>query len=506
MFTRRHVLQISAASAALSALSPHGAVAQTVPVRRSLHDMDLDDPVLVSLRDFVTAMKDPSRNGQPVSWVSFASIHGTASGFNMCPHGNWYFLPWHRAYLQMYERAVRSITGNAQFAMPFWDWTAHPDFPAAFGDQNFDGRPNPLFVPGRLMTTGSTIAPDVSGQAVLDAIMASPSFEEFGSSRANGQNSSNARWIKVRGVDALLEATPHNLIHCLIRGPFMCAGTSPQDPIFQMHHCNIDRIWDAWVRAGGVNSTNRFWLEMVFNNNFISPTGTRYSRRVRDLRDVAPLGYTYVPAAAPLLAAAQQGRSPKPPPLQPDPGRSLYLSALYGAPVNLEATGLAAPTVTAEAVRAAPDAPANVTLATAGVNLRAVGPVTAAALEASGVAPRRAKLFLRDIMPDLPEGTQLRVFVNAPGASMDTPTVGNPNFLTSIGFFGVGPGGRMRMEGMTHEKGMAGMEPSVQIDIPSGLGLEAGAETVTLQLVPVPLTPQDRAGPVAVTQVELAVV
>lgn len=494
MFTRRHMLQISAAAAS-TAFSSNRAVAQTVPVRRSLHEMDLDDPVLVSLRQFVTAMKDPARNGQRVSWVGFANIHGSSSGFNLCPHGNWYFLPWHRAYLQMYERAVRSITGNADFAMPFWDWTAHPDFPAAFGDQNFNGQPNPLFVPGRLMTTGSTVPANVSGQAVLDSIMASPSFEEFGSSRANGQNSSDSSWIRVRGVQAQLEATPHNLIHCSIRGPFMCAATSPQDPIFQMHHCNIDRIWDAWVRAGGVNTASRFWLDTVFRNNFTSPAGTRYSRRVSNLQEVVPLGYTYVPTPTQPLQAR----------LQPEPGRSLYLSALYGAPMALESAGLA-PAAMAASVRATPEAPASVKLETAGVNLPAVAPEARAALEASGLVPRRVKLFLRGIMPEKPDGTQLRVFVNTPGANADTPTVGNPNYVTTIGFFGVEPGGKMRMEGIRHPEGMQGTEPSVQIDIPPEAGLGAKARTVTLQLVPVPLTPRDTAAPVTVTQVELAVV
>ena len=454
--------------------------------------MDLDDPVLVSLRDFVAQMKDPSRNGQPVSWISFANIHGTSAGFNMCPHGNWYFLPWHRGYVHMYEQAVRDVTGNAEFAMPFWDWTSHPDFPAAFGDENVDGQPNPLFVAGRLMTTGDSIDPAVSGQAVLNSIMGDVSYEEFGSSRASGQNNTDPTWIRRPGVQGELEANPHNNIHCMIRGPFMCAATSPQDPIFQMHHCNIDRIWDAWNRAGGADSTSPLWLDMTFADNYIDPQGNLYGHAVNALLDVAPLGYTYV-------AEPEAPEEPQP----EEPGRDLYLAYLYGAPQAVEGA-FTANTAQVSDVSASPGAPANVTLETGGLALPVHTESALESFELAGVTPRRAKVFLRDIMPDAPEGTQLRVFVNSPDATVDTPTEGNPNFVTTIGFFGVGPGGTMLMEGM--DEGDA-RSPSFAIDIPlSQAGVEAGAETMTLQLVPVPQTEGDEAAPVSVRLVELAVV
>jgi len=485
MITRRHVLKLSAAAAAAFGAFPPVLQAQPLPLRRSIHEIDLDDPVLASLRDFVTQMKDSARDGQPVSWVSFANIHGTNAGFNLCPHGNWYFLPWHRAYLQMYEAAVRDVTGNAAFAMPYWDWNAHPEFPAAFGDPTFDGQPNPLFVPDRLMSTGDAIPPNVAGDAIIESIMEKATFEEFGSSRANGQDGTDPSWIGRRGVEGQLESTPHNLIHCRIRGPFMCAGTSPQDPIFQMHHCNIDRIWDAWNRAGGLNTTNTFWTDMVFADHFIDPTGAQYSRTVKELLDVAPLGYAYIPEPKPAL---------EPGPIS-NPGRELFLSLLFGAPIALEA-GFVAPTLKAGSVTATPDRPANATL-----DIAALDGGMMAALEAGGMAGG-AKLFLRRIMPDAPETTELRVFVNAPDANANTPTADNPNFVTSIGFFGIGPGGTMQMEG--HD-GMEGMEPSVQIDLPKE-GLALGGETVTLQLVSVALAEGDAAGTVTVTEVELAVV
>jgi tyrosinase len=76
------------------------------PLRRSLHGLALNDPILQAWRDGVRLLKARPAS-DPVSWANFAAIHGSDAGFNLCPHGNWYFLPWHRAYLLMYERTVR---------------------------------------------------------------------------------------------------------------------------------------------------------------------------------------------------------------------------------------------------------------------------------------------------------------------------------------------------------------------------------------------------------------
>ena len=31
----------------------------------------------------------------------------------------------------------------------------------------------------------------------------------------------------------------------------MSPGTSPNDPVFYLNHCNVDRIWEAWLQARG---------------------------------------------------------------------------------------------------------------------------------------------------------------------------------------------------------------------------------------------------------------
>lgn len=408
------------------------AVAQTaLPLRRSLGEMDLDDPILDTLREFVRNMKDPSRNNQPVSWVSFANIHGSIpGGFNLCPHRNWNFLPWHRAYIQMYEVAARELTGNSDFAMPYWDWTVDRQLPRAFAEPNWNGQPNPLFVPGRGMSATDTLPDAIVGQQeVMDGIYAETNFESFGSSRAPGQDSSDPSWIQRTGTQGTLEATPHNSIHCIVAGPFMCSGASPQDPIFQMHHGNIDRVWAVWNSLGRNNTTDKFWLDTAYSDNFIDPQGNQYSMLVSDLQETPPLGYTY------------GLEEPDAPPIPEEDDRTQYLAALYGAQDAKTFRGLSSIKAAIKGV-AEPLRPLDIPLVPKqeAIEQAAKTPIRSLAL---ATEPREPQVYaiIRNLKPTNPDRTQLRIFVNCDYLSQAVPTT-DPHYVTTIGFFGSGAHGQ----------------------------------------------------------------
>ena len=101
-----------------------------VGTRRSVRGMDLNDPDLAAYRRGVAAMKAlPASDAR--NWNRFAGVHA-----NFCPHGNWYFLPWHRAYLTSLEAIIRDLSDKPDFALPYWDWTAERQLPPAFAAGN----------------------------------------------------------------------------------------------------------------------------------------------------------------------------------------------------------------------------------------------------------------------------------------------------------------------------------------------------------------------------------
>ena len=47
------------------------------------------------------------------------------------------------------------------------------------------------------------------------------------------------------GFRFFLESNLHNLVHRWVGGN-MSTRSSPNDPVFWLHHCNIDRLWAVW--------------------------------------------------------------------------------------------------------------------------------------------------------------------------------------------------------------------------------------------------------------------
>jgi hypothetical protein len=247
----------------------------------------------------------------PRNWYRIALIHTLD-----CPHGNWWFLPWHRGFLGYFEQICRQLSGDDEFAIPYWDWTAEPKVPDAMFegvlspndpayvasfqrfkdefedvvrmagywkrtfkpdgefDSNtqygqllarqvrfpqdlwFDIAENPLgkFFFDQPFARGLTRdKPDLDEKTkktvelsfILDALEPRD-FVTFGSPKTAAHSS-----LTGFGV---LEGFPHNAVHNCVggmnngKGGFMQNFLSPVDPIFFLHHSNIDRLWDCWTR------------------------------------------------------------------------------------------------------------------------------------------------------------------------------------------------------------------------------------------------------------------
>lgn len=49
-----------------------------------------------------------------------------------------------------------------------------------------------------------------------------------------------------------LEQLLHDAVHNIVGGD-MTSGTAPNDPVFYLHHANVDRLWSLWQAARGTN-------------------------------------------------------------------------------------------------------------------------------------------------------------------------------------------------------------------------------------------------------------
>jgi tyrosinase len=466
--------------------------------RRSVRGMTANDPDLAAYRRGVAAMKALPAS-DPRNWTRFAAIHAS-----FCPHGNWYFLPWHRAYLVALENIIRDLADKPDFALPYWDWSAERQLPPAFGTGT--PRNNPLNHPRPEFSPREALPEDMVGPQVLSRILASPDFEAFGSVRPRGQNSAGAQWQRRIGAKTELEFNPHDGVHGALGGDMAQVGPASRDPIFYLHHANVDRLWAMWNARGNANSSEAMWRNFAFNRNFINADGQPWNVAVVDLQSPAALRYRYDDEEGPFAAdvdfsgAAAAADDPLGTSLRAY--RQLGDNAVPRPTGALHRVGLPAGgafyVASAENEHAAAHARSISIPVSLGRPLSEVikgGPMAAA----SPMERRRDRQYvmavLRDVEAPTEPTTRVRIFVNREGVDMNARAA-DPHYVTTLSFFGAGHGDHRAQHGGQHgQHSQHTAQPSnggtsLAIDLSPALSRLRGTkhfrtDKITVQIMPV---------------------
>jgi len=460
--------------------------------RRSVRGMDLNDPDLAAYRRGVAAMKAlPASDAR--NWLRFAEIHAT-----YCPHGNWYFLPWHRAYLVALENIIRDLADKPDFALPYWDWSTVRQLPAAFADGN--ARSNPLNHPRPGFPRTASLSDDMVGPQVMSRILASPDFEAFGSARPRGQNSIGVQWQRRDGAKTELEFNPHDGVHGTLGGDMADVAPASRDPIFYLHHANVDRLWAIWNARGNANSPEPMWRNFAFNRNFIDANGSPWNVSVNNLQSPAALGYRYDDDEGPFAADVDfQGTAAA----ADDPlGTSLQAYRRLGdraAPQSggLQRFGLPAGGAFYAAAADNHQAAAHERSISIPVSLgRPLSEIVKAVPMASASAAERRRdrqcvwAVLRDCEAPSDPSTRVRVFINREGVDPGARAA-DPHYVTSLSFFGAGHSDHRAQHGHHgHAQPAASTSTSVSIDLTPALTRLRGSrylrtDKITIQLMPI---------------------
>ncbi|QHO77787.1 hypothetical protein ACH79_39475 [Bradyrhizobium sp. CCBAU 051011] len=290
-------------------------------IRRNVWKLDRSDATLAWYAQAVAALiRRPIED--PSSWRYLAAVHGTPQGmatpasargyWDQCQHQSWFFLPWHRGYLASFEatiaKTVKDLGGPADWALPFWDYSESLSternarlLPSAFVERTLgDGSPNPLW---------SRRARAFGGNFELDDTAVSTGalrFTNFTNSRPgvpSGFGGPETGFNPGGGDNGGIESVPHNRIHVKIGGDsgFMSdPSTAALDPIFWLHHANIDRLWEVWRNQGPQfqdPSDERWLTSVVFQMH--DGDGRPITFRCADMPTKVLHGYTYeaVPVA-----------------------------------------------------------------------------------------------------------------------------------------------------------------------------------------------------------------
>lgn len=279
--------------------------------RKDVYQLPPGDTTLEWYSKAVKEMKTRPTT-DPTSWNYQAAIHGFAPSspfwknpgplpspqeqtdfWKQCQHGSWYFLPWHRIYLAYFEQIVASVIvelgGPADWSLPFWNYsdTTNPNarvMPPAFTDPN--NETNGLWITGRVNTT-------ISARYVTLGALDTIPYTGDGIKTELGFGGPNES-VSHSGTHGELEHLPHDMVHGWIGGAMGNTQTAGLDPIFWLHHANIDRLWQVWLNQGRrYNPIESSWKDAKFyfhdaNRKVVSLTCSQ----VVDTRDVLT-GYTY---------------------------------------------------------------------------------------------------------------------------------------------------------------------------------------------------------------------
>ncbi len=235
--------------------------------------------------------------------------------WNQCQHASWFFLPWHRMYLAHFEQivqaAITGLGGPDDWALPYWNYSdaANPNarrLPLAFTLPTMpDGGSNPLRITERLRGNDNAIVA-TSNQVAVRAALLDPNFHAPPVGGLAGFGGPQTGFMHSGGLGApigKLENTPHGTMHVAV-GRFMGAfNTAGLDPLFWLHHANIDRLWVVWRERNTqhLDPTLTQWLTGV-TFSLHDAQGNEVSHSASEVVDTTaiPLEYQYDDVADPI--------------------------------------------------------------------------------------------------------------------------------------------------------------------------------------------------------------
>ena len=258
----------------------------TVPaplVRKSVTELNAQEKAR-----FVSAVKQmksvPSAYDPEVNaYDYFVELHTAAfEQMTSNAHMNPNFLPWHREYLRRFESELRRVSGDQSITIPYWDWAREGSFEAVFADDFMGGNGDPdqnfavtsgPFRQGEWTVLLLDDTDDEHDGDIDFPILAGPLQRNFGDVQAlfPTQTQVENAFLVYRPYDSApfnmespiessfrnyLEgwwptgSAMHNGVHVWVGGQMQTAS-SPNDPLFFLHHAQVDRLWTLYQQIWG---------------------------------------------------------------------------------------------------------------------------------------------------------------------------------------------------------------------------------------------------------------
>ena len=195
-------------------------------------------------------------------FFKLAVMHGgmpplSHSGYpEYCAHRRECFPHWHRPYLLEFEHALRradlALGGDGALGLPYWNWSEldvnGEVFPKIVRERCMEEFPSDFFPvapdPGRHGYRMSTTKSDAD---IRIGIQSYGIADDAAKCLLPVNHAQHASTAFTRRTSKVSVETPHNKIHGIVGG-IMASFQSSFHPIFWLHHNNVDRIFEGYIR------------------------------------------------------------------------------------------------------------------------------------------------------------------------------------------------------------------------------------------------------------------
>lgn len=210
----------------------------------AINKIHIDKLPKSTYREFVEVHENAMKMSN-MSWGVHTQIGHNMKGTN--------FLSWHRWFLLLLEKKLQ--TYNPNVFIPYWDSITNLDIPEPLASHNLPRNWN--------VARGVYDKSQIAKKNDLTSVNKNTVFKLFQSD---------------------LEVKVHGGLHNAVGGN-MKTSSSPNDPLFWLHHAYIDKIWADWQITNNSNPENL---------DFILKPVSLFGIKVSEVQNIATLNYKYL--------------------------------------------------------------------------------------------------------------------------------------------------------------------------------------------------------------------
>ena len=198
----------------------------------------------------------PDSIGKNPLCESYSTVADLKEAWDNCTHSpsgeeKIHFLVWHRLYIWHFEKIVRKLSGKKDFALPYWGYTNNNSSDKMMPAMLRDPRSS-LYEYCRFdsINNGYPISGEIERALDMTKLMTYTDYKSFCLNINAAPHGAMHDYIGTgNDTTGLLQFKNPITNSTTNTGLMGWVPTAGFDPVFWLHHSNIDRVWQQWTNS-----------------------------------------------------------------------------------------------------------------------------------------------------------------------------------------------------------------------------------------------------------------